>query len=500
MLRFRVFSEGKPAKKADLSGAYLVGGDGVPVRAEIEFKNGEIICRKRVAGPVGLTLVWPVKGLGRIALETTRLPERERPYLLQLELARGRMMRLAHKQEDWELDDPECSASLAGQASQCRELLIDALKADDEATAAELAEQSLALGVRVTEELSLFHAGAGLAKRRESGSFGKRLFGCRIELQTPSDACRHQLAEAFDFVTVPIRWREIEPAEQKFNWKPLDNLVEWLAKNRMPMKASGLVNFAEDNVPDWLYIWEHDFETIRDLVYEHIRRVVNRYGQYIQVWDVVSGLHASTSVSFNFEQLMELTRMAAAVTRQLLPRATTIIDLVAPWGEYYARNQRTIPPLLYADMVVQSGISFDAFGLQVYFGLGLDGMYVRDLFQVSSMIDRFAGRGKPLHITAVQVPSEASADKNDAWGGELSVNDGGAWRGEWSEELQSQWLRGFYEIAFSKPFVDTVTWRDLCDTEGHYLPHGGLLRPDLTPKPAYQELLAFREEIKSNDR
>ena len=115
MLRFRVFSEGKPAKKADLSGAYLVGGDGVPVRAEIEFKNGEIICRKRVAGPVGLTLVWPVKGLGRIALETTRLPERERPYLLQLELARGRMMRLAHKQEDWELDDPNAAPRWPGR-------------------------------------------------------------------------------------------------------------------------------------------------------------------------------------------------------------------------------------------------------------------------------------------------------------------------------------------------------------------------------------------------
>jgi len=38
------------------------------------------------------------------------------------------------------------------------------------------------------------------------------------------------------------------------------------------MKGVGLVNFTEYNLPDWIYIWEHDFETIRDLVYEHIRR------------------------------------------------------------------------------------------------------------------------------------------------------------------------------------------------------------------------------------
>jgi GH35 family endo-1,4-beta-xylanase len=324
--------------------------------------------------------------------------------------------------------------------------------------------------------------------------------GCTVDLLSPSEPYRKQLAAAFDFVTVPISWRQIEPQEEQFNWAPLDTWVELLAKKRIPMKGSGLVNFSEQNVPDWLYIWEHDFERIRDLAYEHVRRVVNRYGQYVQGWDVVSGLHADNCISFNFEQLMELTRMSAAVVKQLLPQSTTIIDLVAPWGEYYARNQRTIPPMLYADMAIQSGINFDAFGLQFYFGLGLDGMYVRDMFQISSMIDRFAGRGKPLHITGVQVPSGTTVDKHDAWGGSVSIDEGGAWRGEWSEELQSRWLRTFYQIALSKPGVDTVTWRDLSDTQGHYLPHGGLLRHDLTPKPAYQQLLAMRNELRGNGR
>jgi GH35 family endo-1,4-beta-xylanase len=498
MLRFRVFSNGQPAESLDLSGAYLLGSDGVPVRAEIEFADGEIRCTKRASGPAGLALLWPVKGVGQIMLDTTRLPERETPYLLQLELARCRLMRLLHKQEDWELEDPQCAEALTERVSSCRDLLIEALQADDEPAAAALAEEALAAGVKVGEELSLEHATAALGQRRENGSFGKLLFGCQVDLLSPSETYRKQLRAAFDFVTVPVSWRQIEPQEEKFNWKPLDTWVEWLAKKGIPMKGSGLVSFNERDVPDWLYIWEHDFERIRDLVYEHIRRVVNRYGQYIQAWDVVNGIHANNCISFNFEQLMELTRMSAAVVKQLQPQSTSIIDLVAPWGEYYARNQRTIPPMLYADMAAQSGINFDAFGLQIYFGLGLDGMYVRDMFQVSSMIDRFSGRGRPLHITGVQVPSDTSVDKDDAWGGTVSVHDGGAWRGEWSEELQSGWLRSFYQIAFSKPAVDTVTWRDLSDTQGHYLPHGGLLRQDLTPKPAYQQLVAMRKEIFGN--
>jgi len=500
MLRFRVFSGGRLAASLDLSSAHLVGNDGVPVRAEIGFRKGEIVCQKRTPGPVALTILWPVEGMGRVLLQTTRLPERDKPYVLQVELARGRLMRLSHKQEDWELDDPRCFDSLSGQVKEACELLIQALQAEDEPTAARLAEQALAVGVGVGEELSLQHAGTALGRRLRLNGFGRRLFGCKIDLHTPAETYRRQLAEAFDFVTIPISWRQIEPREQQFNWKPLDAWVEWLARKRIPMKGSGLVSFTEQSVPDWLYIWEHDFETIRDLLYEHIRRVINRYGQYIQAWDVVSGIHAVNSVSFNFEQLMELTRMAAAVTRQLAPRAATIIDLVAPWGEYYARDQRTIPPMLYADMVMQSGINFDAFGLQLYFGLGRDGMYVRDMFQISSLIDCFAHRGKPVHITAVQVPSDTATDKGDAWGGSVPIDSGGSWRGDWTEELQSKWMRSFYEIALSKPFVDTVTWRDLSDNGKHYLPHGGLLRRDLSPKPAYKELLALRQAIRGDGK
>ena len=47
MLRFAVYRDGKPVDSVNLDGAYLVGSDGVPVRAEIEFQRGEIICRKR---------------------------------------------------------------------------------------------------------------------------------------------------------------------------------------------------------------------------------------------------------------------------------------------------------------------------------------------------------------------------------------------------------------------------------------------------------------------
>ena len=495
MLRFSVSPDGSAGGTVDFSGAYLVGSDGVPLCAEIELRDGQIVCAKQATGPAALAILWPVGKSGRVLLETTRLQEREKPYILEVELLRGRLMRLSQKREEWGLANCDFTPEQLRQVDECRDALIESFKADDPATATALAQAWLERSVAVTEELALDNAENLLNQRRQVGGFTRRVFGCAMDPRHPGEAAFKKLAAAFDFAVLRMPWKLLEPNEQEFNWKAVDTCVEWLAKNRVPIKGYGLVCFNEECIPDWLYIWEHDFDTVRDLIYDHVRRVINRYGNFIQVWDVIIGIHAASCFAFSFEQLMEMTRISVTIARQLAPQATVLVDLVDPWGEYYARNQQTIPPLLYADMVVQSGIDFDGFGLNMYFGMGVDGMYVRDLFQISAMLDRFAMLGRPLHITAVQVPSANAGEPNDAWKGQMSPAAGGVWRTAWDETVQAEWLKGFYEIALSKPFVETVSWRDLSDQGPHYLPGGGLLRADLSPKPAFERLCALRNSI-----
>ncbi len=490
MLRFSVFCDGEPADSIDLAGAYLVASDGVPLRAEIVFRDGEIRCKKSAPGPAGLALPWTTKSTGRILLETTRLPERDKPYILQVELARGQLMRLSQKAEDWGVEDAQPLDSVSVKWGKSRDLFVDSLKADKPAQAARLGEKALSQAVAVGEDLTNLYVQAHMERRRRVSGFSRWVFGGSAAIGTSSDGYRKKLARAVDFVAVPLSWRTVEPAEQKFDWSAIDGWVDWLTRQGIPIRGSDLVNFTESNIPDWVYIWEHDFETIRDLLYEHIRRVINRYGSYIQVWDVISGIHGNNCMSFNFEELMELTRMSTAIAKQLAPRSKVTIELVAPWGEYYANNQRTIPPLLYADMVTQAGINFDAFGLQFDFGAARDGTYLRDMFQISSVMDRF-NIGRPLHITAVGVPSSVPE------GGETSAADMGEWHGPWSEKLQSRWLAAFYAVALSKPFVETVSWKPLSDAETHPTPGCGLLRADLAPKPAYRELAKLRTSLNS---
>ncbi len=494
MLRFQAFDNGGSAADFELTGAYLFGSDGVPLRAEIERVGDVVNCVKRAAGPAGLAILWPVEGVGGVMLETPRLLERDAPYIIPLELARGLMLRIHHKREEWGLHDAAESGALNKSVLAAIDLLVEAMCAETPQKTSELGQKALAEAVRIGEEMTRLHADILLERRKQTAGFSRRVFGCRIDPTDSLAKCSPLVANQVDFACVALDWKAIEPTERAFNWKQCDAWIEWLAKNRIPIKGTNLVNFDARVIPEWMYIWEHDFETIRDLVAEHVRRVVNRYGSYIQVWDVVNGLHNTHRFNFNFEQLMELTRMSTTITKQLAPRSITILDIVEPWGEYYARNQRTIPPMLYVDMAMQSGIQFDAIGLQIMFGADREGMFVRDMFQISALIDRFGNFGRPIHVTAAAVPSKRTVP-SDADAPARGFQPGGQWRGEWSDQIQSDWFRQFCEVALARPFVETVTWRDLADSKQSLITTAGLIDASHAPKPVYREFTRLRGEV-----
>ncbi len=486
MLRFQVFRDGQVPTELDLSAAYLVGSDSVPIRGELAYMEGEVRCRKRPAGPAALTLMWEVRNFGTIMLETVRLPERSRPYVLNVELARNRMMRLLQKREDWGLlDIPEAQA-VNQKFNEARDLLIEAMEnLENPPLAAKFADKCLAIAVPASEQTSIVHAELLLQRRISTRAFPKNVFGCFAVPERSDDAYRRKLAAAAEFIYLPMTWKFMEPQEQTFNSVPMDSWVEYLRQTKLPIAAGPLVHFSESAIPDWLYIWEHDYETVRGLLYEHIERVVQRYGPSVVLWNVLSGLHVNSHFSFTFDQLMDLTRMAITLVKKLMPNARTMIEITQPWGEYYAKNQRSIPPMIYAEMAVQSAIPFDIFGVQLCFGIPREGQWQRDLFQASAMLDRFAALGKPVVISRMGVPS-IQMDKNAG---------AGLWRKPWNDQLQSKWLEALTNIVLSKPFVEAMTWCDILDTDAADMPACGLLTANLMPKPSMQTWLAMRRAV-----
>ncbi|MCG8404065.1 MAG: endo-1,4-beta-xylanase [Phycisphaerales bacterium] len=479
MLRIKVYENGAPAKIVDLSGAYLVGNDRVPMRAELKFANGEIVFDSRSRGAAALSIMWPVDGVGRIMLDTPRLQERKQPYDLNVELARGRLMQISQKREDWGLYGFLEGEPIYADIDKARGLLLDAMTASDEATAARLGAEATAAGVRAGEAVSAFHAEVFLKRRLAANQIVKRPLGCRVDPEQNTEAYVRRLTETFDFAVLPFHWSSMEPKEGTHKPTNIDPWLKLLRQRKTPAWGASLLSLSPTHLPDWLQRWANNYEHFRDCVTKHIKHVLKTYGSYVQAWEVISGVHAHNDFRFTFEQIMELTRISALLVKQMAPKSTAIIGIALPWGEYYATDPRTIPPTMYAEMAVQSGINFDAFGLEICFGSGERGHYARDMMQISALLDRFGNLGKPLHITAAGVPSG---------GGDAS---NGSWHGEWSAQVQAEWVRQFYRVAFSKPFVETVTCVRLADGAEK----DGLVTTDCSPKAAYQEILRFKREI-----
>jgi hypothetical protein len=493
MLHFQVYDHGQPARRIDLQGAHGIGAEGVPTRVECHFADGKLRVSSRGTGPVGLALLWPVEGFGKVLLETTRLPGRQKPYNLNVEIARWRLQRVLSKREEWGLLTYPGSEQFNGRIEKAEALFIQALqKLNDPPAAAALADEALTLAMWAGEQMAGFHGEAFLARRKQNTRIPPALLGAHVDIFSLTDSYRAALKQTCGLAVLPFSWKTIEPKEQEFQLDGLESWAKYLTAQNIAIKAAPLVCLSERYVPDWLFIWEHDFEALRDLVYEHVRTLVGRFGKHVRYWGAVCGLNRYNCLNLTFDQLIELTRITAQAVKKVDPKASVVIDLVQPWGEYYARGPRTIPPQLYVDFVGQSNVPFDAIGLEILMGVGHEGYYVRDLLQISSLLDKFANLGKPIHVSAVQVPSATAPDNWDHWRGARSAADGGTWRAAWNENLQAQWLEAFYTIAASKPFVECICWRDLADYEGHFLPHGGLMHNNLAPKAAYHALTNFR--------
>ena len=484
MLKFACYSEDKKGCLPDLRGAYIIGLDSVPVRGDLHIDGNMIVCESRSQEALGIAVLWPVPGYGKLQLQTTRLPTREQPYNLHIELVRQRLMRILAKREEWGLFDYPGIEPISEKIDRARTHFIKALQtSEDPPAAAKFADEALLLSIEASEELCRFHANVFLSRRRQAGGFTREFLGVAVPPDVPAKAMIKGFKDAFDFVQIPAIWREIQSDERTFNYNALDEWIKLAGKSKLSIQGGPVLNFGIQYVPDWMYAWEDDYEAIVGYAREHVRRTVSRYSGKVNSWIVASGLHADNVFSFSFEQIIDLTRMAATTAKQAAPKAQIILDITQPWGEYFARNQRSTPPMLYAEMAAQSGITFDAFGMQFVFGLDSEGFHPRDLFQVSALIDRLANMGRPLYITAVAVPSDSKA---------VPVADR-----PWSEALQSDWLVDFCRSALSKPYVEAVCLQTLTDAVCRGVPAGGILRKDLSPKPVFPRLSSVRDEILS---
>ncbi len=495
-VRFEVYKSGQRLSSFQPVGAYAVGPESVPMVGEVAFKDGLLNISRTDNAPTGISLVWDAGPIGAYELETTRLPMREAPYVLNVELARLRLMKIVQKQEDWNLFEFPKAERFLATFKEAQELFAEALgKLDRPAEASVLGDQSLERSIALSEELAVYHAELLLTRRKASNAFVKHIFGCKVDAGVQNQKYRDMIAGNFDYAVLPMPWKVLAPREGQFDTEIIDNWAEALTRRRVPIIAGPLINLDESELPDWMFIWENDFDTVRELAYEHVQRLVSRYRKAVSLWNVAASVSSNKAFTLTFEQMIELTRLLVTQVKNVLPSARTLITISQAFGEYAAKNPTSVAPMLYAEMVAQAGINFDGFALELELGIPEPGHFMRDLFQVSCLLDRFSTLGRPVFITAVGVPGRSAPDPEDRSEGRNDPTVAGRWRRPWDPQLQAEWMEAVYYMALSKPFVESIAWADLADIS-HSVPGGGLLNDMFQPKPSFEKLQQLRDQFR----
>jgi len=303
----------------------------------------------------------------------------------------------------------------------------------------------------------------------------KFLFGCNIfklnRCRTPADnaAYAERFAALLNFATLPFYWWNYERERGKPDDARSDEMIQWCKAHAVTTKGHPLAwNYVQ---PPWL---GDDTAEAMTLQMARIERCTRRFAGGIDIWDVVNeAVHYDRP--FCKEQAPTLTKAIAEIgIGPYVRRAFAAARAGNPAATLLINDYRTDPA--YAETVISELTAdakpmYDVIGIQSHMHGGYWG--AEQTWRVCEQHARFS---VPLHFTETTVVSGAKS--GDRW---PSTPEG--------EQAQIKAVAEFYTVLFSHPAVHAITWWDFTDQGSWQAAPAGLVRDDMTPKPAYDRLM-----------
>jgi hypothetical protein len=492
VLKFQVTSPDPASRLPDLRKAYVSGLDRTPARISVEFRQGVMACHRESNESGRLFVPWPVEGFGTPIVGTATLIERRDPYNLAVELARGKLNEVRNQLSDWTLmglrTTPELDQALASATAS---FIKAATAADDLQGSYSAAQASLAGAFHAGRLLVESYTGQVLQTRLAASSKLTTQLAGMIEGDPKQSAWAAEWSSAFNAARIGVPWKQLAPSEGQYAWDELDAQLAWIRKAQLPLQAGPLIDFRPSALPDWIWLWEGDFETILGLVADLVRVAVQRYRGKIPVWHLVHRPASTDVLGLTEEEQIRISARAIQVARQVDPAAQYTIGVERPWAEWMGSSAFQLGPLHLADYLVRADLGLAGIAIEVAPGYSAPGSHIRDLFDFSKLLDLYALLNLPLHVW-LTIPSASGPDVRS----DPSVwVESAQWPRPPDPTSQAVWAAQWIALAVAKPYVRSVSWSQTADANYHLYPHGGLFHTDGSPKPLLPWLKSFRREI-----
>ncbi|HVJ81021.1 MAG TPA: hypothetical protein VNC50_08130 [Planctomycetia bacterium] len=462
--------------RAALEEVSLLGWDGSPVAATVEYGDGRLSVTGERHQSGALQITWPVAPVGRRRLQTASLMAQDAPYRLAVELARGHINLVSNQAAEWDLAGLRPSPESLELLRSAKQRLGRAIRTDDEAAATREAEQALEEAILCGERLTGEYSRQAIASRR-------RRFGMRSQLACCYDESFLSLEDPeflrrlFDGVTIEPDWSRLEPECGRRDWGSLDRAVEWCLDRDFIVAIGPVVDLRPGRLPDWV-VAESNHETQLVWMLDLVETCVQRYGERVKDWEATQGGNGPDGVGLSEARRMAITARLGEAIREMDGEARIALGIDRPWGDRprrAERSQRT--PFDYADQMLRADAPVQALSLEIAIGYGERGSAQRGALEFVQLLDRYRELESPLRVRLFH-PSRRPGELEDA--------------GAVGEAAQADWLENYVAAALAKPFVERVTWGRYMDRPGAMWPDSGLLDESGRPKRALKRLRAVR--------
>ncbi len=476
MMRLFVHDAGR-LEGLDPTRVHMIGFEELPWFSSVFISDKQLVVQRAEDESGAVCVPWHVPGRGELLLSTATLMEREQPYFLDVELARGLVYRLRNQLETWRQLGLEVPPELEQEVlTATREFSRAAARQHEPATAANHAATAIEQAVIAGEHLACIYAEQALGLRTRSTQL-HTLLGVDLSGTLPQEDLRVSIVETFNLVSLPMSWRDVEASEGRRDWDSIDSELRWAQKNSLKVVGGPLLEFDERRVPDWTYLWEGDFETLSSFMLDHVRHAVKRYRGKVHLWHVAARMNRPRVLSLNDEDRLQIVASAIHAIREIDQRTPIVVSFDQPWAEYMATQQIDLAPMHFADALVRADLGLSGLGLELNIGSQPFATAPRTPLAFSRLVDQWGLFELPLFLM-ITVDTRTTKDR------ETNGDDGSA---------RAQWVERYVPPLLAKNCVQVIVWNELSDKSAEF-PGAGLFDEADRPKPVLNALAALRKQ------
>jgi hypothetical protein len=367
LMRFKVHDRDR-IPPGGLGQVYMSGADEIPWYGRAYMSGDQLIVERAVSDSGSVWAPWRIDSYGVVLLGTSTLMEREEPYQLEVELARGTVNRLRTQMAQWEQLGLVVSNDLREDVLAATRHFSRAATAVDEQSKAEAARKALVVAAMAMTRLTGTYTEQATELRRGQNRKLATWFGVHLGEPMPPLKVARQLLPSFNMVSVPLTWRAIEASEGRRNWKNADAQIDWAQTAGLKVVGGPLLELDDRGVPDWTYLWEGDFDSLVGFMMDHVTTVVKRYRGKVNLWQTVARMSHGRVLALSEEQRLQIAAQAIGRVRELDPSTPLIATFDQPWAEYLATEQLDLAPLHFADALVRADLGLSGLGLELNIG------------------------------------------------------------------------------------------------------------------------------------